>query len=394
MFVLCIIVFIGLFGPVAGESTQQSFSSNFCVENHSILPLFSTKILHFSFNQTENLSSIVLSASILDGKVAQFDDQRETFYKRFQFNRNQSDEEQDSLMSYDLVIHATFINRTRLDYSIEFFYNDEQKPMNVENCSVILLISQPQRFRDRFFKRLIPFIIIFISIQMGILLDVKVLKEILIRPIPIAIGFCCQYGLMPLIAFSISKIFDYPTLYGLGLFLVGCCPGGSASNQWTIIFDGDLNLSAFMSFASTVASFFMMPIWLFTLGKYAYLRDLNIQIPFLHLVQSLLTTIGPLGFGMVIVYFIPKLKTIVHRIVKPMLLILILYFFIFGAYVNFYLFAYIDLKTALSAPLLPWFGFLLGGAFAAICGQDWKRTITIGIETGSKKITTKYLRES
>ena len=126
----------------------------------------------------------------------------------------------------------------------------------------------------------------------------------------------------------------------------------------------------------------MMPFWLYTLGKYAYLRDLNIRIPFLNLAQSLLTIIGPLAFGMLLVYFIPKLKAIVHRIVKPMVLILILYFFVFGAFVNYYLFEYIDLKTALSAPLLPWLGFALGGVFARICGQDWRRTITIGIETG------------
>lgn len=266
---------------------------------------------------------------------------------------------------------------------MEVVFEDDRR--EVKNCSMVLIVSQPQRLRDRIFRRFIPFIIGFISIQMGILLDFAVLKEIVLRPIPVLIGFVCQYGLMPLIAFAISKIFSYPPLYGLGLFVVGCSPGGSASNQWTVIFDGDLNLSAFMSFASTVASFIMMPIWLYTLGNYAFLQDLHIKIPFLNLAQSLFTIIGPLGVGMLIVYCCPKLKPIVQRIVKPMLLVLILYFFIFGAYVNYYLFYYIDLKTALSAPFLPWLGFVLGGIFAWICGQDWVRIITIGIETGREE---------
>jgi sodium/bile acid cotransporter 3/5 len=259
------------------------------------------------------------------------------------------------------------------------------------NCSIVLLISQPQRIRDKIFRKAIPFVIMIISIQMGILLDMEVLKELIRRPIQVLIGFVCQYGFMPLIAFAISKIFRYQPTYGLGLFVVGCCPGGSQSNQWTVMFDGDLNLSAFMSFVSTVASFFMMPFWLYTLGQYAYLREMKIHIPFFNLAISLLTIIGPLAIGMIAVYFIPKLKPIIQRIVKPMLLALILYFFVFGAFVNYYLFLYLDLQTALTAPFLPWLGFLFGSLFAWICKQDRKRLITIGIETG-KQILRHFLK--
>lgn len=40
----------------------------------------------------------------------------------------------------------------------------------------------------------------------------------------------------------------------------------------------------------------------------------------------------------------------------------------------------------MSAPLLPWLGFGLGGFFAWLCRQDWKRMLTIGIETGIQNI--------
>jgi len=248
-----------------------------------------------------------------------------------------------------------------------------------------LLISNPQRLIDKIFKTSIPGIIMLTSIQMGMILDIEVLKELVRRPIQILIGFICQYGFMPLIAFTITKIFRYKPIYGLALFVVGCCPGASQSNQWTVVFDGDLNLSAFMSFASTVSSFFMMPLWLYTFGQYAYLRELKIRIPFFNLMTTLLTVIGPLSLGMFIVYFIPKLKPLMQRIIKPVLIMLMIYFFSIGVIVHFYLFHYIDLKTALSAPFLPWLGFFLGGLFAWICKQDRKRIITIGLETGIKK---------
>jgi len=292
----------------------------------------------------------------------------------------------ESNIVYNLKIHANYINQTSIDYYIETI-NTKNRTYRI-NCSVVLLISPPKRLIDKIFKTSVPYIIMLTSIQMGMILDVAVLKELIRRPIQILIGFICQYGFMPLIAFAISKIFRYKPIYGLGLFVLGCCPGAAQSNQWTVVFDGDLNLSAFMSFASTVASFFMMPFWLYTLGQYAYLRELKIRVPFFNLMTSLLTIIGPLALGMLIVYFIPKLKPIMQRIIKPVLVLLILYFFSFGALVHFYLFSYIDLRTALSAPLLPWFGFFLGGLFAWICKQDWKRVITIGLETGKKYMTS------
>jgi len=272
------------------------------------------------------------------------------------------------------------MNQTYIHYYIETIHTNNY--IHRINCSIILLISEPQRLRDKIFKRAIPYIITLVSIQMGMLLDLEVLKELARRPIQASIGFICQYGFMPLIAFAISKIFRYQPSFGLGLFVVGCCPGGTQSNQWTVVFDGDLNLSTFMSFVSTTASFFMMPFWLYTLGQHAYLNQLKIYIPFGNLATSLLTVIGPLAIGMLLVYLFPKLRPLMQRIVKPILIGMIFYFFVFGAMVNFYLFRYVDLITAVTCPLLPWLGFLLGGTFAWICRQDWKRTMTIGIETG------------
>lgn len=217
---------------------------------------------------------------------------------------------------------------------------------------------------------------------MGILLDVKILKEIVRRPVGLGIGFLCQYGLMPLIAYGISRIFSYPLLYGFGLFVVGCCPGGFASNQLTVIFNGDINLSVLMSYVSSIASFVMMPVWLYTLGTYGYLRHLKMYIPFFELMKSLLINLIPLLIGMIIAYFIPRLQSFVKRIVKPVLIILLLYFFGFATYVNFYLFSYIDWRMILTAPLLPWCGYIIGGSVAWIFDQDWIRVKTIAIETG------------
>ncbi|CAF1432419.1 unnamed protein product, partial [Didymodactylos carnosus] len=288
------------------------------------------------------------------------------------------------------LIKAKYINQTYMNYEMKAFHNNGSSTY-FKTCSVRIMVTQPRRKIDLIFKGLIPFIIGFIAVQMGVLLEMSVLKEIVQRPLPVLIGFVTQYGLMPLIAFSITKIFRYPPLYGLGLFVVGCCPGGTASNQWTLIFDGDINLSACMSFASTMASFFMMPFWFYTLGKAAYLKDLKIYIPYMDLVRSLATIIVPIGVGMFIAHFFPKVKVFINKIVKPTMIFCVFFFFIFGTFVHLYLFKMVSLAIALSAPLLPWLGFILGGFFAWICRQDWRRVKTIAIETGIQNVGIAFM---
>ena len=43
-------------------------------------------------------------------------------------------------------------------------------------------------------------------------------------------------------------------LQGFGLLVIGCCPGGMASNFWTLLLDGDVNLSITMTFISSIAA--------------------------------------------------------------------------------------------------------------------------------------------
>ena len=52
----------------------------------------------------------------------------------------------------------------------------------------------------------------------------------------------------------------------LGLFVLGTCPGGTGSNFWTLLLNGDINLSITMTFVSTVAALGMMPLWIFLMA--------------------------------------------------------------------------------------------------------------------------------
>ena len=79
-------------------------------------------------------------------------------------------------------------------------------------------------------------------------------------PLLIAFGIGMQYLLMPVIAWGISHMFGLPPELTIGMILVGCCPGGTASNVICYLAKADVALSITLTFASTLISFFMTPI--------------------------------------------------------------------------------------------------------------------------------------
>lgn len=145
-----------------------------------------------------------------------------------------------------------------------------------------------------------------------------------------------------------------------------------------------------MSFVSTASSFVMMPLYFYTLGR-IYMDELAIRVPFLGLVRTLALVVVPYSIGIVISHYSPRTRSFVESLVKPMMLFLLIFFLIFGTIVNWYLIAMIDLYTALTAPLLPYLGFLFGALLAYVCGLDWIHVKTIGIEAGIQNVGIAFM---
>lgn len=91
-------------------------------------------------------------------------------------------------------------------------------------------------------------------------------KVVFTRPKEIIIGFIAQYTIMPLIAWGLSVLLHLPSDIALGVILVGCCPGGTASNVITYIAGGDVALSVGMTITSTLAAPVMTPLLVYLLA--------------------------------------------------------------------------------------------------------------------------------
>jgi BASS family bile acid:Na+ symporter len=95
---------------------------------------------------------------------------------------------------------------------------------------------------------------------MGITLSVDDFKAALKMPRAIATGFVAQYLIMPLLGWSIASAMKLETGLAVGLILVSCCPGGTASNVVTFLAKGNVALSVLMTTCSTFGAIFMTPL--------------------------------------------------------------------------------------------------------------------------------------
>lgn len=95
---------------------------------------------------------------------------------------------------------------------------------------------------------------------MGLTLDPHDFKVVFTRPKDIIIGSLAQFIIMPLTAFMLTKLFNLSDELAIGVILVGCCPGGTASNVMTYLAKGDLALSVGMTTVSTILAPVLTPL--------------------------------------------------------------------------------------------------------------------------------------
>lgn len=101
---------------------------------------------------------------------------------------------------------------------------------------------------------------------MGLTLKPGDFKPVLTRPKDIIIGELAQFIVMPLLAWLLCKLLQLPTELALGVILVGCCPGGTASNVICFIAKGDIALSVAMTAISTLLAPIVTPALVYLLA--------------------------------------------------------------------------------------------------------------------------------
>ncbi|MBR3456199.1 MAG: bile acid:sodium symporter family protein [Bacteroidaceae bacterium] len=102
-----------------------------------------------------------------------------------------------------------------------------------------------------------------IMFGMGLTLRADDFRIVFSRPKDVIIGCLAQFTVMPLLAWTLARVFQLDDALTVGVVLVGCCPGGTASNVITYLAKGDLALSVGMTGVSTLLAPVLTPflVW-------------------------------------------------------------------------------------------------------------------------------------
>ncbi|CAB3406091.1 unnamed protein product [Caenorhabditis bovis] len=226
------------------------------------------------------------------------------------------------------------------------------------------------------------------NIMMGCELDIDAVFGTLKKPVAPAIGLFAQFVMMPILSYLIAYAIFVPRgLYSmaLGLFVTGCTPGGGASNYWTLLFEGNLNLSVSMTFISTVFSLVLMPTWLYFLAG-PFLQGFNshavIKVPYGRIVSSLFSLIVPLLIGIGIKKWKPEWAAKSRKMMRPFVIIVMIFVIVFGSLTNLYMFRLITVPALVGGLALPWCGFMFGCFFALLTKRSPEDVTAIAVETG------------
>ena len=146
-----------------------------------------------------------------------------------------------------------------------------------------------------------------IMFGMGLTLSAEDFKVVFRRPKDMLIGCLAQFTIMPLLAWLLVRLFALPEGLAIGVILVGCCPGGTASNVITYLAKGDLALSVGMTTVSTILAPLLTPllVWLFA----GTLTQVDAPAMLLSIVY---VVIAPIICGLLCQKYLPRLtKSIV-----------------------------------------------------------------------------------
>jgi BASS family bile acid:Na+ symporter len=106
-----------------------------------------------------------------------------------------------------------------------------------------------------------------IMFGMGLTLSREDFREVVRRPGDVAIGVAGQFVIMPGLAFLLTQLLPLPPEVAVGVILVGCCPGGTASNVMTFLARGDVALSVAITSVTTLLAPIVTPALIYLLAS-------------------------------------------------------------------------------------------------------------------------------
>lgn len=216
-----------------------------------------------------------------------------------------------------------------------------------------------------------------IMLCMGVSLKPSAFKIVFSHPKNVCIGCLSQFTVMPLLAWILTKIFALPPELAIGVILVGCCPGGTASNVITYLAKGDLALSVGMTAVSTMLAPLLTPLICWVLAG----TFVNVDIVSM-LLSIFQVVIIPILIGFALQYLFPRFTERMNEVLPALSSIVIA--LIVGSVVsaNAQQLKTVGLTILLVVALHNLLGFGLGYLIGKLLKIPHEQRVALSIEVG------------
>ncbi|XP_042878983.1 ileal sodium/bile acid cotransporter-like [Penaeus japonicus] len=274
---------------------------------------------------------------------------------------------------------GTFLGFSKLQFLLVAPDGELQAMSNQTN----IMVQRADKLHDQIFTAAMIILVGIAYVNMGCAIDLEIIKRTLKRPVAPVIGLASQYFFMPLTSYTLGYFLfnDSPALW-LGLFIIGCSPGGGGSNIWTYMLGGSLDLSVTMTFVSTVVAFGALPMWVYMLASTIFQDGDFGYIPYSKMATMVVSLVLPCAVGVLLKRLLPRVAEVLKKLLTPVAIVFIVFASTFGVYVNFYIFYYFTWKVAVVGMALPWLGFVFGAVMGTLCKRQPEEVVAISIETG------------
>ena len=245
----------------------------------------------------------------------------------------------------------------------------------------IILFSFSALLRPEFFTwfsgNLITLGLGIIMLGMGLTLKINDFKILFKNPRWTIIGVFTQFSVMPFLGWAITKIFELPDFFAVGLILVSCCPGGIASNVIAYLSNLNVAFSVTMTFISTVTGVILTPILITSISG----ELINVDLKDL-LLSATKVVLLPVFIGLIVSKYFQTFtkKIVVYCPSVAVIFIVLIVASIIGEGKEVILQSGINLL--ISIMILHLLGFIIGFVISFIFLGDKKLSKTICIEIG------------
>lgn len=216
-----------------------------------------------------------------------------------------------------------------------------------------------------------------IMLGMGLTLSLEDFRRVADTPGAVVAGVAAQFLIMPAVGWGSATLFNLPTPLAVGVILVACCPGGTASNVVCYLARANVALSVVLTTMSTFAAIVLTPLLT------QWLAGALVQVDGWGLFRSTLQVVLlPVTAGVALRRLAPRLVDVVLP-AAPLVSVVAIVMICAGIMAQS---AEAFLQSGLSLMgavfVLHATGFALGNLFARLLGYDTATSRTISVEVG------------